>query len=250
MTKTTKTKIIILGLDDAKRQDAFKKGFYVNTEDNMDYKQLVIDSGIEMSQRKLTVSTWGNISIRDHETGYIYITPSGMDYDTCTRDDILVYDKDGKLVEGCRKPSIEKNMHLWIHQARPDVGAVMHTHPIYSSIFGVLNWDVPAVTEEFAQIIGKKVKCAEYFLPGTDELARAVVKALGQSMAALLVNHGAVCVGRDIKHVLNVSTVLEKACQVYYMAKCIGEPKIIDDEDVEAMQLFVATQYGQPKENK
>jgi len=213
----------------------------------VDYKQLVIDSGMEMFRRKLTVSTWGNISIREPETGYIYITPSGMDYETCTRDDILVYDKDGNLVEGYRKPSIEKNMHIWMHQARPDVGAVMHTHPIYSTIFAVLNWDVPAVTEEFAQIIGKKVRCAEYFLPGTDELARAAVKALSDSMAVLCVNHGTVCVGRDIQHVFNVSTVLEKACQVYYMAKCIGEPKIIADKDVEDMMVFAATLYGQPK---
>jgi len=213
----------------------------------MDYKQLVIDSGIEMSKRHLTVSTWGNISIQDRKTGYIYITPSGMDYDTCTRDDILVYGKDGNLVEGYRRPSIEKNMHLWIHQARPDVGAVMHTHPIYSTVFATLNWDIPAVTEEFAQVIGKQVRCAEYFLPGTDDLARAVVKALGDSQAVLCVNHGTVCVGNDIEHVFKVSTVLEKACQVYYMCKCIGEPHIIDDKDVEIMKDFAANQYGQPK---
>lgn len=213
----------------------------------MKCKQLLIDSGNEMMSKNLTVSTWGNISTRDFATGYIYLTPSGMDYSTCNTDDILVYDKEGKLLEGCRTPSIEKNMHIWIYQHRPDVGAVIHTHPTYSTIFSVLNWDVPAVTEEFAQIIGKKVYCAEYFLPGTDALAGAVVKALGDSSAALCVSHGAVCVGRNMKHAFNVSTVLEKACQIYYMAKCIGEPVIISDSDVEAMMLFAATKYGQPK---
>jgi len=211
----------------------------------VDYKQLIIDSGKEMMSKSLTVSTWGNISARDFETGYIYLTPSGMDYSTCTTDDILVYDKDGKLVEGHRKPSIEKDMHVKIFQSRPDVGAVIHTHPTYSMVFSVLNWNVPAVTEEFAQLIGKEVRCAEYYLPGTLELADSVVKALGEGMATLCVSHGAVCVGNDMKHAFNISTVLEKACQIYYMAKSIGDPVIIADKDVEIMQNFLKTQYGQ-----
>lgn len=214
----------------------------------MDYRQLLIDSGKEMMDRRLTVSTWGNISTRDFDTGYIYVTPSGMDYSTCTKEDILIYDKDGELVEGHRRPTIEKGMHVKIYQNRPDVGSVIHTHPIYSTIFCVLNWDIPPVTEEFAQIIGKSVRCAEYHLPGTKELADAVVEALGDSMAVLCVSHGTVCVGRNMKHAFNVSTVLEKACQIYYMAKSIGDPVIISDDDVQAMKKFAETRYGQYKD--
>ncbi len=215
----------------------------------MDFKKLIIDSGKEMKGKNLTVSTWGNISARDFDTGYIYVTPSGMDYSTCTADDILVYDKDANLVEGSRRPTIEKDMHLKIYQNRTDIGAVLHTHAMYSTVFCTLAWDIPAITEEFAQIIGKTVRSAEYFLPGTKELAQAVVDALGQdSKAVLCISHGAVCAGADMNQAFAVSTILEKACQVYYMAKSIGEPIIISDEHVEAMQQFVATKYGQYKE--
>jgi L-fuculose-phosphate aldolase len=211
----------------------------------LDYKQLIIDSGNEMMRRKLTVGTWGNISAKD-EQGNMYLTPSGMDYDTCTKDDILVYDKDANLIEGTRRPTIEKGIHISVLQKRPDVGAVIHTHPIYSTIFSVLNCNIPAVTEEFAQLLGKEVLCAKYALPGTDEFAAAVVEALGEKrMAALCVSHGAVIVGKDMNHAFANSEVLEKACQVYYMAKQIGEPIIISDSDVELMQEFVTTKYGQ-----
>lgn len=211
----------------------------------MDYRQLVIDSGRRMYDSGLTVGAWGNISVRDPETGYVYITPSGMDYYICKAPDINIYDIDGNLIEGFRTPSIEKPLHLSVYQARPDVGAVMHTHPLYSSIFGILEERIPAVTEEFAQVLGKEVTCAEYFLPGTVELGHAVAKALGERAAVLLISHGAVNVGKDIDEAFLVSEALEKCAQLYYMARCIGKPKIISDEHVQAMYDFRRNKYGQ-----
>ena len=66
----------------------------------MDYKQLLVDSGVRMYKSGLTVETWGNISIRDPETGLVYLTPSGMPYDKITKDDVVVMDLDGNVVEG------------------------------------------------------------------------------------------------------------------------------------------------------
>lgn len=211
----------------------------------MDYRQLVIDSGKRMYDSGLTVGAWGNISIRDFDTGYVYITPSGMDYYICQPEDINIYDVDGNLIEGFRKPSIEKPLHLSLHKARPDIGAVMHTHPLYSSVFGILQEPIPAVTEEFAQVIGREVRLAEYFLPGTVELGDAVAKAVGDGAAALLVSHGAVSVGKDIDECFLVSEAMEKAAQLYYMTRCIGTPKIISDADVQAMYNFRRNGYGQ-----
>ena len=211
----------------------------------LDCRQLVIDTGRRMYEGGLTVGKWGNVSIRSQVSGHVFITPSGMGYDVCTPADINVYTVDGILVDGFRKPSVEKNLHLFIYKARPDICAIVHTHPLYSSVFGALGEDIPAITEEFAQVIGKVVRCARYFLPGTDELANAAVEALGDGPAALLASHGAVCAGEGVDAAFQVAEVLEKACQILYMARAIGKPKVISDEDVEAMYKFKRTEYGQ-----
>ena len=74
----------------------------------MNYKKLIVDSGKRMAGSGLTVETWGNISVRDPETGLVYLTPSAMLYDTIVEDDVVVCTLDGKIVEGTRKPDVDK----------------------------------------------------------------------------------------------------------------------------------------------
>ena len=101
----------------------------------MDYRKLIVESGLRMANSGLTVETWGNISARDPETGLVYLTPSAMQYDTITVDDVVVAELDGKIVQGTRKPTIETGMHLAVYRARKDVNAVIHTHPTYSMVY-------------------------------------------------------------------------------------------------------------------
>ena len=63
----------------------------------MNYKQLLIDSGKRMLESGLTVETWGNLSLRDPKTGYIYLTPSAMPYNTISEEDVVVLDADGNF---------------------------------------------------------------------------------------------------------------------------------------------------------
>lgn len=214
----------------------------------MNYKKLIVDSGLTMLKSGLTVGTWGNISVRDPETGLIYLTPSGMAYDTITEDDVVVMNAAMEIVEGKRKPTIEFGMHIGILNARPDLNAVIHTHPIYSQVFACLNEDIPPINDEAAQAMAGTVKCAEYALPGSEELARNAAAALGDGYACLLANHGAVCVGSDMDKAFNVCTVLEITSQIYYMAKCIGKPVIIPDDKVKFMFEFVSSRYGQGRD--
>ena len=68
----------------------------------MDYRELLVQSGLRMAASGLTVETWGNISARDPETGLVYLTPSAMKYDTITVDDVVVCDLDGNIVQELR----------------------------------------------------------------------------------------------------------------------------------------------------
>ncbi len=209
------------------------------------YKQIVVDAGLTMLRERLTVGTWGNVSVRDSETGLIYISPSGMEYQSIQPEDIVVLDAELNIVDGPRKPSIEKEMHAAVYNARADVNAVIHTHPLYSTVLGVNGMELPAVSEDFAQIVGDKLTCSDYALPGTPELAQNAVKALGKQNAVLLPNHGTMSVGEDMKNALIVCQVVEKAAHIYILAKSIGTPHLISDEDIKAMQDYKQNVYGQ-----
>jgi L-fuculose-phosphate aldolase len=210
-------------------------------------KKAIVDAGMNMFEQGLTVGTWGNISTRDPETGLIYIKPSGMPYPDIKEEDIVVMNSDFEVVEGHRKPSIEFNFHIAVMNARKDVNVVIHTHPIYSSVFGVLCEDLPGISEDFVQIIGDKIINCEYALPGTPELAENVVKGLGDRNAVMIPNHGTVVVGADFPSTMKNIFVVEKTAQIYYMARAIGTPKLISEEDILAMQNFAKNHYGQGK---
>ncbi len=192
----------------------------------------------------MTVGTWGNISIRVDTTHFL-ITPSGMKYSLLEGRDMVLMDMDGRVVESNRKPSIENALHRGIYSARPEVQAVLHTHPKYSIAFAIARKDIPPVCEELVQIIGEGVRCAAYALPGTEELAKNAVKALGDRNAALIANHGAVCVGESIDKAFLVAEVLEKSAQAILYATLLGTPHILSHEDCVAMRDFVTHSYGQ-----
>ncbi len=208
------------------------------------YKKLIVDTGRELYKQNLTIGTWGNISFLDPDTDLVYIKPSGMEYNEIETKDIVVLDKKGKIVEGTKKPSIETSMHLAIYNARDDVGAIIHYHPIYSSVLAVTGLSLPGISEDFVQLVGNKVVCAKYGLPGSKELAKNAVIALGERKAVFLLNHGTLCVGRDMKEAMKVCSVVEKTAHIYILSKSVGKCRIIPEEDVKAMQDFAKDNYG------
>lgn len=210
----------------------------------MNYKKIIIDSGLRMVQEGLTISTWGNISVRDPETGLIYLTPSALAYDKMSEQDIVVMDKDMNIVSGNRKPTIEFAMHIKIMNARNDINAVIHTHAEESLVFAITRKDIPVICDEGAQVIGGVVKCANYGLPGSMELAENVKEALANRNACLLANHGAVSVGKTMEDAFMVCTVLELQAKLYRKALKVGEPFIYPDELTKANYDFRNNRYG------
>jgi L-fuculose-phosphate aldolase len=208
-------------------------------------KQTVVEAGLRMVRQGLTVGTWGNISVRDSETGLMYISPSAIDYEDVRRDDIVVLNDELEVVDGSAIPSIERRMHLAVYRAREDVNAVIHTHPLYSSVLGVNGMALPGISEDFVQIVGDRIVCSQYALPGTAELAENVVTGLGDRNAVLLPNHGTLCVGKDMDHAFKVCHVVEKTAHIYILARSIGTPNVISEEDIREMQHFAQNGYGQ-----
>jgi L-fuculose-phosphate aldolase len=109
-----------------------------------------------------------------------------------TEDDIPVVGFDLEPVEGELAPSSEALLHVGVYIARPDVRAVIHTHPIYAGAAAVAGLRIPPIIDEMVVAIGGGIEVSEYAFPGTQQLADNVLAALGERNAALLRNHGAV----------------------------------------------------------
>jgi L-fuculose-phosphate aldolase len=200
-----------------------------------EYKAIVAESAKRFYQAQLTPGMdSGDVSIRDEETGYIYIYPRPgenfeiTDWTVLKPENICVVDADGNLVEDTGfLPTVEAPMHLAIYKARPEINAIIHGHPIYSSVFAVTGKNIPLALAEQALFLGGEIVCAEYGLVGSQALADNIVTALkGNKMAALLRNHGTVVLGKDLAEAFVLADFVEHGARVAIMGMSIG--KIIE----------------------
>ncbi|ABO50579.1 L-fuculose 1-phosphate aldolase [Desulforamulus reducens MI-1] len=210
-------------------------------------RETVARLGRKMLESGLVAGTWGNISCRLEAENVVVITPSGMDYANLQPSDMVVLDLDGRVIEGYRKPSSEAPLHLAIYRARKDVLGIVHTHSEVATAFGVLREPIEPVVEDAAMLVGGPVEVARYALPGTEELAQNVVKALGERYAVLMANHGLVGVGRRVEEAFTVCQVVEKCARIYAWAKSLGKPVVIPDQDVSELSRIYRSSYGQPQ---
>ena len=202
----------------------------------MKEKQQIIAAGKRLIHEGYTTHTWGNISLRGAD-GRIYITPSSMDYDLITEADVVVLDSDGKVLEGERKPSIEKDLHTQIYRRRPEIGAIVHTHPMESLVFACMGEEIPLITDAAVMTLRDTVRTAPYGLPGSKELAENCAETLGETAkAVLLSNHGAVCLGRDLEDAFKTARVLELTAELCVKIRAAGgQPEALPESVKKAL---------------
>lgn len=205
-------------------------------EDIVEYCKKMLSTG-------LTKGTGGNISIYNREKGLMAISPSGLEYEKMQPEDVVVLDLEKNIVEGTHKPSSEFDMHSIFYRNRDDISAVIHTHSRYAKTLSSLRWSLPAVSYLVAYA-GYDVRCAEYASFGTKELAENAFKAMDNRKAVLLANHGLLAGAADIKNAFNIAEEIEFCAEVYYRAKSIGEPVILNEKEMEKMIEKFET-YGQ-----
>lgn len=169
----------------------------------------------------LTAGTAGNVSGRAAD-GTIVVTPASLDYRAMTAGDLVVLDLDGTVLSGDRAPSSERALHLAVYRAYPEVGGVVHAHPVHATMFACARAPVPAAVDEFALYVGGDVPCAEYHPSGTDDLAREATRHLRDRGAVLLASHGLVTVGRTPADALHVAVVVEQGAHAIWGAAALG----------------------------
>lgn len=203
----------------------------------------IVATGKLLIEKHLVTGSWGNISCKIGESIYA-VTPSGKGYAGLTEDDIVIIDNQCNTVWGRHEPSSESKLHAAIYSACPEAQAVIHTHSIYASALAAMRKSIPPIIEDIVQIIGGSINCAEYALPGTQQLADNAVQALNGRKAVLLANHGAVCWGKSLDDALIVAEVLEKAAQIAIICQSCGGAAELPENDIAIMHEFYNKHYS------
>ncbi len=183
----------------------------------------VLRAAKDMLSRGLTAGTSGNVSGR-LDNDQVVITPSSLSYEEMTLDDLVVLDLDGKVIDGHRSASSEKGVHLACYRKYDEIGSVIHSHPLYATMFACARLPIPAAVDEFAIYVGGEVPVCEYAMSGTDQLGDNAAAMLDDVGTALLASHGMVTIGPNPDRTLHQAGVVERAAQVVWGARALGGP--------------------------
>lgn len=197
-------------------------------------KQELLEICLKMLEENLVIGSSGNASLRVDE--HVVISPSSVHYTEMTVDDVVVIDMEGETIEGHRNPSVELPMHLALYNTRNDAKAVVHTHSLYASSMAIMHESLPSILDEIVPKLGATIRVSSYAMPGTKQLGKNVVEAIEDRSAALIANHGSVCIAKTLKDALFLSILLERACRIYMIAKQVGTPIELPEEVVEDEQ--------------
>ena len=197
-----------------------------------DEREAIVEYCIKLTEHGLTKGTGGNISICNRKEKIMALSPSSLDYYKAKPEDVVVLDLEGNVIEGHRKPSTEYNLHRIFYVNRDDCNSVVHCHSMFSGVLSCLHWSIPA-SHYMIALAGKDVRCAEYATFGTQKLAENALAAMKDRNAVLLGNHGLLAVAADLPNAFNVAEEIEFCAEMYYRAKCVGEPFILPDAEME-----------------
>lgn len=206
-------------------------------------RQAVAAAAGSLAAAGLVTGTAGNVSVRTAEL--VAVTPTGARLGELDAGRIAVVDLQGRQVDGPLAPTSELDLHLALHAERGE-GAVVHTHaPVATALSCVLD-ELPVIHYQ-ALALGGPVRVAPYATFGSPQLAEHVRGALEGRAAALLANHGTVTVAADADAAVELTLLLEWACELYWRAAAVGAPRILDAGQQRAVfEQAASLRYGAP----
>ena len=194
-----------------------------------DLRQQLLNVSRRLVELGLNRVTSGNASVREGDG--MLVTPSALSVAEMTADSMVRMDLSGNVVQG-GKPSSEWRFHSDILAARPEIGAVVHTHSTYATTLACLRKEVPAVHYMIAMAGGDSIPCTAYSVFGEQELSDHALAALQGRKACLLANHGMIALGVDLADALAVAEEVEFLCELYWRTLQAGEPHILTTQQM------------------
>jgi ribulose-5-phosphate 4-epimerase/fuculose-1-phosphate aldolase len=189
---------------------------------------------LSMMERAEVIDFNGHMSCRLPGTDHILINSGKSVRSALTAGDIIAIDLDGKPVEGDVVPPMEFPLHSAVYRARPDVNAVAHTHPLWSTLFSSVGQAVEPVTMQ-AAVMGAVQTFGKTASINNRPLAEELARALGPHQVITLRSHGAVTVGADIVEAFVLAIYLEETARRQYLARAIGKPYVLTADEVDSI---------------
>ncbi|MDA0218081.1 MAG: class II aldolase/adducin family protein [Proteobacteria bacterium] len=210
--------------------------------DHAALRRAVVAAACAMNGLGINQGSSGNVSVRAGK-GFL-ITPTALPCEATTPDDIVAMTLDGGH-RGSRRPSSEWRFHRDIYAARPDAGAVVHTHAVHATALACLRKPIPRFHYMVALAGGEDIRCAPYATYGTQELSDHALAALMGRKACLLANHGMIALGADLDAALALAVEVETLAHQYLLALQAGGPKLLTRAQMgEALAKFAHYRPG------
>ncbi len=196
-------------------------------------KEKVYQANLELVKQNLVIYTWGNVSAYDHDTGYVVIKPSGVDYDVMRAKDMVVVDLNGTVIEGDYNPSSDTPTHCVLYSKYPKLNAIVHTHSMWATIFSQAKIPVPVLGTTHADYFHGQIPCTR---PLTDkeilknyeyntglvieETYRSINHTPHDIPGIIVAEHGPFSFGKTPEDAVHNAKVLEEVAKMaYYTVK-------------------------------
>lgn len=190
-----------------------------------DRKQKLVDA-IAMLERAKIIDFNGHFSARVPGTDHVMINSGASVRSALTREDIITIDLDGRNIAGNIAPPMEFHIHTEIYRRRPDVQAVVHTHPLWSTVLSIAGHDIKPVIMQSA-VLGEVRRFDKITSINTREFGRAVAETLGDNRVIALKSHGAVVAAEGILEAFVLAVYLEETAERQYLAMQVGTPTVL-----------------------
>ena len=194
-------------------------------------KQQLCDA-LSMLERAEVIDFNGHMSCRLPGSDHVLINSGKSVRSALSAEDIIAIDMDGRPVAGDVVPPMEFHIHTEIYRRRPEVNAVAHTHPLWSTLFSMAGEPVQPVTMQ-AAVMGPIQFFDKTASINQKSLAEELAAALGAHRVVMLKSHGAVVVGADIVEAFVLGIYLEETARRQYMARALGTPYALSAAEVE-----------------
>ena len=201
-------------------------------------KEKVLIANLELVEQQLVVYTWGNVSERDPDTGYVVIKPSGVAYDQMEASDMVVLDAEGKRVEGRLNPSSDAPTHLELYRNFAEIGGVVHTHSEWATSWAQAGRGIPAYGTTHADYFYGEVPCTRGLT--SEEVEKEYEKNTGKviletfreldyrSLPGVLVrHHGPFTWGKGALEAVHHAVVLEEVAKMAFRTEELGQGEVV-----------------------
>lgn len=193
-------------------------------------KQEILDYCLRSMEYGLNFNTQGNISIRvpGVEDRFL-ITPTDLEYDQMSADDIVLVNSQSEVMEGNLGPSSEVTVHMAVYRRRPEVNAIVHTEPIYANVWGVVGEPIRGTLVNMLNYSKGDVPIMPFEISNSTEFGDNMCDVLGDVNAVVWANHGLLTVGDNLRDAFKTSVAVESAAKVQAYARAVTDSPILLD---------------------